>query len=316
MTTFQLTLKGGYFMLLKFAILDFIDDRKFNNSTEANINTNRFILGNFESYCLENNIINIEDITTSVIKEYLRMRKMKGDKPSTINSRTQRIRALFNYCIESGYVKVNPAKKVKLIHDDVRIEIFTDEQIYQMLGYYRRLKTRDKRLFASRDYMLILLLLGTGARRTEIVNLRWSDVDFESKTIKVFGKKRKIESIVITDKLIRELSSYYLFLKKYFDEDIEYVITDRYGKQITQNGIHMIMRGLKAKMNFKDVRVSCHTFRHTFCHRLATSGMSVFAIQKMMRHTNITVTMRYVAMWGNELRKQNDEFNPLNKLDV
>jgi len=69
-------------------------------------------------------------------------------------------------------------------------------------------------------------------------------------------------------------------------------------------------------MNFKDVRVSPHTFRHTFCHRLAMSGMSVFAIQKLMRHSDISTSMRYVAMWGNELKKENDKHNPLNDLDV
>jgi len=46
------------------------------------------------------------------------------------------------------------------------------------------------------------------------------------------------------------------------------------------------------------------------------SGMSAFAIQKLMRHQNISVTMRYVAMWGNELREQNDKFNPLNNLNI
>lgn len=46
------------------------------------------------------------------------------------------------------------------------------------------------------------------------------------------------------------------------------------------------------------------------------SGMSAFAIQKLMRHQNIAVTMRYVAMWGNELREQNDKYNPLNNLDI
>lgn len=45
-------------------------------------------------------------------------------------------------------------------------------------------------------------------------------------------------------------------------------------------------------------------------------GMSAFAIQKMMRHKNINVTMRYVAMWGNELKEQNDKHNSLNSLDV
>ncbi len=303
-------------MLIKFAVLDFMEDRAFNNSTQSNMKNNRFIIGDFEEYCINNEILNIEDITTIHIKQYLLYRMSKGDKPSTINTRIQRIRALFNYCIESEYISKSPAKKLKLQKEDTRIEVFTDEQIYQMLGYYRRLKTRDKRLFASRDYMLIVLLLGTGIRRTEVVNLKWKDVDFENNLIKVFGKNRSVESIVITEKLKKELSSYYMFLKSYFKDDIQYVITDRYGKQITQNGIHMIMRGLKEKMNFKEVRVSCHTFRHTFCHRLAMSGMSAFAIQKMMRHKNINVTMRYVAMWGNELRKQNDEFNPLNKLNI
>jgi len=68
-------------------------------------------------------------------------------------------------------------------------------------------------------------------------------------------------------------------------------------------------------MEFKDVRVSPHTFRHTFCHRLAISGMSAYAIQKMMRRKNNNVTMRYVAMWGNELKEQNDK-HPLNNLDM
>ncbi|WP_311766275.1 site-specific integrase [Bacillus sp. S10C12M] len=77
-----------------------------------------------------------------------------------------------------------------------------------------------------------------------------------------------------------------------------------------------LFRYLQEKMNFKNVRVSAHTFRHTFCHRLAMSGMSAFAIQKLMRHQNIAVTMKYVAMWGNELREQNDKYNPLNNLDV
>ncbi len=46
------------------------------------------------------------------------------------------------------------------------------------------------------------------------------------------------------------------------------------------------------------------------------SGTSAFAIQTLMRHKKINVTMRYVAMWGNELREQNDKYNPLNFLDI
>ncbi|MEH7374367.1 tyrosine-type recombinase/integrase [Neobacillus drentensis] len=71
----------------------------------------------------------------------------------------------------------------------------------------------------------------------------------------------------------------------------------------------LVFNYLGKKMNFKDMRVSAHTFRQTLCHHLAMSGMSAFAIQKLMRHQSISVTMRYVAMWGNELREQNDKYN-------
>lgn len=69
-------------------------------------------------------------------------------------------------------------------------------------------------------------------------------------------------------------------------------------------------------MNFKDVRLSSHTFRHTFCQRCIQSGMSTFAVQRLMRHSSIVVTERYAAMWGNDLKEQNDKFNPLNTIDI
>jgi integrase/recombinase XerD len=242
--------------------------------------------------------------------------QQRGNKAGTINSKLLRIRAFFNYCVESEYINSNPAKKIKRLKEDVKINVFTDEQIQQMLAYYRRLKTRDKSYFAYRDYMLIVTLLGTGLRRSEIINLKWSDVDFQNLSISVFGKSRRKESIPITEKLAKELAAYKVFCERHFKNLSEYVFVDRKNQKMTENALAIVFQNLAKKMNFKDVRVSCHTFRHTFCHRLAMSGMSAFTIQKLMRHQNINVTMRYVAMWGNDLREQNDKYNPLNNLDI
>jgi len=309
-------MKGGFFMLLKFAIADYKEDREFNNSSEANMRNIHYNLNVFYEYCIENEITNIEEVTHQHVRNFLMMRKEEGDKPSTLNTRLLRIRALFNYCVEYEYIKKSPASRVKRQKENIRIEVFTDEQINQMLSYYRRLKQRDKSLYSYRDYTLIVFLLSTGFRKEETCNLKWSDVDLVNKTIKVFGKNKKLETIVITEKLAKELSAFYLFTKRYFNEETEYVFPNRYGKRLTRNAVHMIFRGLKEKMNFKDVRVSAHTFRHTFCNRLVASGMSPFAIQKMMRHENITVTMRYVNLWSEQLRKLNDEHNPLNNLSI
>lgn len=165
--------------------------------------------------------------------------------------------------------------------------------------------------------MLILTLLGTGLRRTEAINLKWTDIDESNLSMRVYNSKGRIDSTVfMTEKLLKEMLFYKSFCSKHYSKLGDYVFVKRDNKQMTQNAIMLLFQNLQRKMNFKDVRVSAHTFRHTFCQRLAMSGASPFAIQKLMRHDNIQTTMRYVAMWGNDLREQSDLHNPLNNLDI
>ena len=303
-------------MLLKFAFQDFIEDRQFKNTTEVNIKNYRIMLGEFINFCTEQKVVNLEDVTASHVKSYLMMCQQKGNKAGSVNTKMLRIRAFCNYCVECEYIKDSPARKIKALKEDVKIDVFTDEQIGQMLAYYRRIKQKEKSYYAYRDYTMIILLLGTGIRRGELVNLKWSDVDLVNQSIVVFGKSRRRESIPITEKLNKELSAYRTYCEQYFKELGEYVFVNMHNKPMTGNSVMLVFQNLSKKMNFKDVRVSPHTCRHTFAHRLAMSGMSAFAIQKLLRHQNIAVTMRYVAMWGNDLREQNDKFNPLNNLDI
>ncbi|MCH4826637.1 tyrosine-type recombinase/integrase [Planococcus halocryophilus] len=303
-------------MLLKFAYQDFLADRKFKNTTQVNIGNYERTLGLFVEYCLELGVINVEDVGHSHVRSYLVDCQKKGNKAGTINTKIMRIRAFYNYLIEEKMVSENMASKVKLQKEDVKINVFTDEQIHQMLAYYRSLRRREKSYFSYRGYLLIILLLGTGTRRKEVINLKWSDIDMLNATMSVHGKNRQYETIFMTGKLVKELSVYKIFCKNFFGIEHEYVFLNRDNTPMTDNSIMLVFKNLQTHMNFADVRVSPHTFRHTFCHRLAMSGMSAFAIQKMMRHKNINVTMRYVAMWGNELKEQNDKHNPLNKLDI
>lgn len=303
-------------MLLKFAYQDFIEDRQLKNTSKKNLTNYTTMLGEFIDYCMQNGVLKIDEITSATIKSYLFECKERGNGAATLNTKIQRIRAFMNYLVESEYLKKSPAAAVKLVKTDTKIDVFTDDHIRQMLAYYRSLRRKEHAFYAYRDYMLIVFMLGTGARRSEIIELKWSDVDFEYGSVALFGKMRRKESIPITEKLVKELRAYKMYLQQTWKEPSEYVFTKRDNTQMTENALMLIFTNLRKKMGFDEVRVSPHTFRHTYCHRLAMSGMSAFAIQKLMRHQNISVTMRYVAMWGNELREQNDKHNPLNNIDI
>ncbi|APH05863.1 tyrosine-type recombinase/integrase [Bacillus weihaiensis] len=304
-------------MLIKFALQDFLEDREFKNVSQSTLESYKVILKQFEDFCTTNELLNVEDITVNTIKKYLIYCQKKGNNATTTNSKLQRIRAFLNYMIECEVIEKNPAKKIQKAREDIKIDVFTDYHIKQMLNYYRRLKNREHAFHSYRDYTIIVTLLGTGVRLSEMCALKWSDIDFTQQTMSLFGKNRKRETIPVTEKCMKELSAYKVFCEQHFKGNLnEYIFTNQKNEQITPNAVKNVFKRLSKIMNFRDVRLSSHTFRHTFCQKCIQAGMSTFAIQKLMRHSNISVTEKYAAMWGNDLKEQNDRYNPLNNLEV
>lgn len=302
-------------MLLKFGFEDFIADRRFNNTTESTINTYKYMIKPFINYCIDNGAINVEDVTRNHLKNYLVECQQQNKKPHTINTIILRAKAFFNYLVEEGVLKENIAKKIKTQKVDTKIDTFNDSQINQMLAFYRMQKKKHQSYSSYRNYLTILILLGTGIRRKEMILLKWSDVDFSNQTISVYGKNRKYETVFLTDKLMKEILAFKAFSNNVFKNENEFVFVTNKNLPFTINTIEYVFRELKQKMNFKNVRLSPHTFRHTFCHRLVMSGMSAFGIMRLMRHEHIQTTMRYVNLWGSELKQENDKHNPLNNFD-
>ncbi|UMZ73103.1 tyrosine-type recombinase/integrase [Natranaerofaba carboxydovora] len=306
-------------MLLKFAIQDFIEDREFKNLTKKTITGYNATLQEFQSFVSEQDIVDATDITTSHIKSYLLYcKKQRNNNPTSVNHKLHNLKIFFNYLEETEVIseKKNPTKKIKYVKEEIRIEVFSDNQIKRMLDYYRRLKRRDKAFYAYRDYTLIVFLLGTGSRLGELTNLRWRDIDFINYTITFYGKKREYSSIPMTEKLKKELLEYKAYCERTFDKLSDYVFTNRENKKLTDNAVKCIFKRLKKVMNFKDVRLSCHTFRHTFAVNMIKNNCDVFTLQKMLRHNDLSMSRRYVDLFGSALKEQNDKFNPLNGIDI
>ena len=306
------------FLLLKFAIADFLADREYKNISTATISTYKFTLQEFHSYCVENEIIDADDVTGSTIKDYLLYcLHERSNNPTTRNTKLRTLKAFFNYLFDSEIIKSNPVKKVGFAKQEVKIEVCTDQQIGQMLNYYKRKKTRYRSFYSYREYFMIVFLLGTGVRLSEMLNLKWSDIDLINGVISVFGKKREISSIPISNKLKKEFLEYQLFCKLTFAEnELKYVFVTIDNTPLRPDTIKNIFKRLSKTMNFNDVRLSAHTFRHTFAHHCLMNGMDVFTLQKLLRHTDLSMTQRYLALWGTALKEQNDKYNPLNNIEL
>lgn len=308
------------FLIIKFAIQEFLEDREFNNLSQKTIEALKLTLDEFQSYCADQEIVNVNDVRQQTVKSYLlHCQKERNNNPTTRNSKLRRLKTFFNYLVENEIIdeKKNPIKGLMQVKEDIQISTFTDHHIQQMLNYYRRIKDRTRSFQAYRNYCMIVFLLGTGARLGEMRNLKWNETDLINGTIVLYGKKRVQSSIPITEKLVKELSEYKMFCQQYFGELSDYVfVSEDKNEQMAVDSIKNIFKKLKDVMGFKDVRLSAHTFRHSFAKRYLMAGGDLFSLQKMLRHSQISMTQRYVNLFGTELRELNNRHNPLNDLDI
>ncbi|ERN54298.1 tyrosine-type recombinase/integrase [Alkalihalophilus marmarensis] len=301
-------------MLLKFAVEEFIKDRKFKNLTKYSIKMYTQNLNQFYDHCLSTNRIDVTKIKPLDVKGYLYKCQAVGNKVTTINNKTRTLRAFFNFLEEEEIVFNNPMKKIKTGKEITRITVPSDDEIRQIIRYYEDTGYRVGDFLPTRNRFIMVVLISTGLRRRELVEIKWSDIDLAGKSIQIFGKKQQIETVPISNKLSKEIAEYKLYLD-FKGIESDYLICNSKGEALQDEAISGLFKKLSKKMDF-DYSLSCHKLRHYFCKRLITSGMTTFTVQKLMRHESISITEKYGRMWGNDLAEENNKYNPLNTLDI
>jgi site-specific recombinase XerD len=268
------------------------------------------LLNLFKQYLDSKNITNLELITKEDMQEYLvylsqRIRKVSvRDYYITIN-------AFFNYLLKSGYLTANPLKDVKKPKPAKRIiRTFTPQEVKSILSVW------DKNEFLGfRNYTMMSLLFSTGIRKQELLNICNEDLYLETNMVKIIGKGDKQRNIPLTP-LLREILVKYLKVRMaYIDEhsynNPRYMFISHTGRRLKASGVNSIFSKVKSACGITGERVSSHTFRHTFAKFFLLNGGDVFTLQRLMGHEDISTTKKYISLNDNDLRVQNDKYNPL-----
>ncbi|MEK4764352.1 tyrosine-type recombinase/integrase [Bacillus sp. FSL L8-0099] len=303
--------------MYKIAMQEFLDDRELRNLSKHTLKSYKGILKRFESFCVNKGIFDTDKVTPKVAKEFLIYCKHElKNNISTINEKNRTLKVYFKYLEEEGIVEENPFKKIKFSKEDTITDVLTDEQVKSVLEHFDRGHYKGTNFALMRNRMVIVLLISTGLRREELVNLKWSDIDMRNRTIMTYGKKRTVATIPYTRKLQKELAEYKTFLEFYFEEEKEvvYVFPDKWNRQLTTEAISTLFKRLKRNLNMEGL--TCHAFRRYFASKCLKMGMDSLNLQKLMRHETLQMTERYVKLYGHALHDVNDKYNPLNFIEV
>lgn len=225
----------------------------------------------------------IEPIDIAKLQNYL---AEANYKPATINQTFNIVKAIFNCAIRWKFLQLgeNPCCDVKPINDLNERERYLTKQELNRL--FRVLDAHKNKLVSNIIRMLIL----TGARKREIADLRWSEVDLEKLTITIppsRSKTKRVHVIPLSRAAVDLLQS----LPR--DPEIPWVFFNPRTKK-SRNCFHWTWASIRRQAGLEDLRL--HDLRHSYASFLVNSGRSLYEVQRLLGHQSPRMTMRYAHL--------------------
>lgn len=167
----------------------------------------------------------------------------------------------------------------------------------------------------QRNKAIIETLYSCGLRVSELVNLKISNIFFNSGFIKITGKGNKQRLIPIGKIALKYIKIYLKEVRntiniKKGNEDILFL--NKRGSKLSRVMIFIIIKRLTEKAGINKT-ISPHTFRHSFATHLVEGGADLRAVQEMLGHQSITTTEIYTHLNREYLRENITEFHPRSK---
>ena len=278
----------------------------------------------FERYeCIYRNYIKGSEIANiplykfklNNLQAYYNRLSDNGKSPSIIKTINEKLKSSMIDAEKNGYIEKNYCQLVNLPKEKIKekkIEVFSVDQQNDFLEIIK----------GHEFEILFLLAIGTGLRRGELLALRWSDIDFENKTINVDSniqqayifedeetkRLEKIEqepktinsfrTVPIPSKVLDKLQEHkqkqeqykLAFQERYIDND--FVICDKYGKALDVKRPTRMFYSIQKKMGIpEDEKIKFHGLRKTYATRLFEKEVPPKTVQMLLGHSEISITL-------------------------
>jgi integrase len=233
--------------------------------------------------------------TTADVKTVFRGRAIvRGGSGAAIRTLST-VKAMLNWAIAQGLLTDNPAKGIELPRRPVKERFLSDVESIRLFETLLAMEA-DKSLNATHADVFRMLAL-TGARRTEIAGLRWSEVDLNRGRL-VLPPSRTKAGEKTGDRRIALGSAARLILEVRRGSNETFVFpAHRGGGHIV--GLQKIWERVRTRAGLPGVRI--HDLRHSYASFAIADGASLFMVAKALGHADTRVTERYSHIQGDAL---------------
>ncbi len=272
------------------------------NYSEYTIVAYKRDLQQFVSYIqeLDSTLSFPEGIDADVIRRWIVSMMDRGYSSVSVNRKLSSLKSFFKYLIRQKRLSVNPMrlitrpknkKTLPYFVKDADMEVLLDENVIESEGDFK----------SMRNQLIIELLYDTGMRRSELINLKDIDVDYELMQIKVTGKRNKQRLIPFADGLKNLMQEYQQIRNRKIGKHEWFFIREN-GKQLYPNIVYNIVKDRLSEIPMLAKR-SPHILRHSFATSMLNNGAELNVVKDLLGHSSLTSTSVYTHTSFEELKK-------------
>jgi integrase/recombinase XerD len=258
---------------------------------------------------LEGQEKSIMSATQDDILRFLAFEKTKKNNSSRTLARSlAAIRQFYSFVsVTFGTTVENPSVKIETPQIQKSLPDFLSQD--EMERLFASISEEDP--YELRDKAIFELLYSCGLRISEAIELKFHDIDFESKQIRVIGKGLKERIVPISSEAIRLLK---LYNEKSRPEIIgerksEFLFISKKGSLLNRKSVWRLIKGYCSRTDIQK-NITPHTLRHSFATHLLENGADLRSVQELLGHMDISTTQVYTHLARKQLQNIHKKFHP------
>ena len=258
---------------------------------------------------LNSNKFKYDNVDYEICIKYLNFLNDNKLSKTSISRKLSSLRTFYKYLVLNKYVESNPFSLITSPKKDKRIPKFINYKNLEEIFNTPDLKTKE----GQRERLILEILYSCGVRVSELVNIKLKDIDFNERTILIFGKGSK-ERIVRFGDYANEILNIYINdgrIKLLKGIESDYLIVGDKKENLTTRRIQQIIDDIIKKTSIK-LNITPHMFRHTFATHLLDNGCELLAVQELLGHESLSSTEVYTHVSNEHLREVFVKCHPRN----
>ncbi|SNR14999.1 tyrosine-type recombinase/integrase [Tenacibaculum jejuense] len=288
------------------AFLDYLSlEKKYSAHTVLAYKTDLIA---FKDYCeVEFDQVDLESINYNQIRSWIVTLVDQGISNRTINRKVSSLKTFYKFLQKIEVITANPLSKHKALKTQKKNEI--PFSIKEMENVFKDLNEDD--FVSLRNRLIVELFYSTGMRRIELINIKLSDVDLSSNTVKILGKRNK-ERIVPLIFAVTQTLKKYITSRNEIVENNEYLFITEKGNKIYETLVYRIINRYFSKVSTK-TKKSPHILRHTFATQLLNQGADLNSVKELLGHSSLASTQVYTHNNLEQLKQVFNKAHPRSK---